>query len=396
MPPVYKNRKPSNFKPDICAITRLDTKCHLALDNARSEVESMRALNKNKISWCVAVCTFLCGVISILNPQSSSGQSEAEPSTNIDWNSASDEQVVLQDIELTPPLSAGQAPSVGTFYSAQHSPISSSPWPPLPGNVDNFPLWDLESNVWLVDDLSVDYSSLSTPVTQSMMAMDAGGISPPGSGGTNIYYPSGDIETFTPGTNLWIAQEVVSNGNFSGILSNTIPGVEYQLLSMNSLNTNQWVYQGSPILAYTNWAPWSVQFNPTTNFFLNALSFEDDTGTGIPDWWWLEYFGQDTNVDAYTDPVGDGWTLLQDYQNGWNPTNWITPPAPQGLAIDSFNSTNGIATLSWSPSSGPVTGYTIYTPNGIINIGDVTSYVDDESSIDAMRGRIVGRGRIIL
>src|SRR6202044_2559116 len=132
-------------------------------------------------------------------------------------------------------------------------------------------------------DISVDYSG---PMAGGhKMGMD--GLAPPGSGGTNIFLPSHSFLPFDPGNNLWIAQEIVSNGGFSGILSNTIPGVEYQLLSMNSLNANQWIYQGAPILAYTNMAPWSLPFDPTTNFFLNALSFQDDTGTGIPDWWWL-------------------------------------------------------------------------------------------------------------
>jgi hypothetical protein len=171
-------------------------------------------------------CAFAYSLISNLYAQD----------TNIDWNSASDAQVILQAIELTTPTPAGQVPVAGTFYSAQHSPISSSPWPPFPGNPNDLGAWSLGDGDWILDDLSFDYNA--PPMQASgpmMMAMD--GMSPPGSNGTNIFSPSGSLITFNPGTNLWIAQEIVSNGNFTGILSNTIPDVEYQLLSANSLNS---------------------------------------------------------------------------------------------------------------------------------------------------------------
>lgn len=302
--------------------------------------------------------------------------------TNIDWGTASDDQVILQAIELTTPTPSNDVPAFATFYSAQHSPISAQPWPPLPGDMLDFDAWDLGSNVWVLDDLGYNYDAPPMQASQSMMALDDSGIYPPG-GGTNSVPPAGLPVPFDPGTNLWIAQEVVTNGIFAGILSNTIPGVEYQLLSVNSLNSSQWAYQGGPIMAYTNWMPWSVPFDPTTNFFLNALSFQDSSGTGIPDWWWLKYFGQDTNTDPYADPVGDGYTLYQDYVNGWVPTNWMQPPAPTGLTVDGFNSASGTATLCWLPSPGPVTGYAIQTPNGTIPLGNVTSYIDNESSIGA-------------
>ncbi|HEX3625111.1 MAG TPA: hypothetical protein VH280_06785 [Verrucomicrobiae bacterium] len=332
----------------------------------------MKTKNFRKRFWLIAAGALLFCAASHLSAQD----------TNIDWGMASDDQVILQAIELTTPAPSNEVPTYATFYSAQHSPISAEPWPPLPVDM-GFNAWDLGSNVWVLDDLGFDYDAMSAQSSHSMMAMDDSGILPPGGGDTNFVSQAFSPAPFDPGTNLWIAQEVVSNGIFAGILSNTIPGVEYQLLSVNSLNSSQWAYQGDPILAYTNWAPWSVPFDPTTNFFLNALSFQDSTGSGIPDWWWLKYFGQDTNTDPYADPLGDGYTLYEDYVNGWMPTNWMQPPAPTGLAVDGFNSASGTATLSWLPSPGPVTGYAIQTPNGIVPLGNVTSYIDNESSIGA-------------
>ncbi|MGH8023243.1 MAG: hypothetical protein ACRED1_06665 [Limisphaerales bacterium] len=47
-------------------------------------------------------------------------------------DAASDDQVLLQAIELTTPTPSNEIPAFATFYSAQHSPISKEPWPPLP------------------------------------------------------------------------------------------------------------------------------------------------------------------------------------------------------------------------------------------------------------------------
>lgn len=48
-------------------------------------------------------------------------------STNIDWASASDLQVVLDAVEQTPTIPAEDATNGNTFYSAQHAPGTSDP-----------------------------------------------------------------------------------------------------------------------------------------------------------------------------------------------------------------------------------------------------------------------------
>src|SRR5208282_905341 len=40
------------------------------------------------------------------------------------------------------------------------------------------------------------------------------------------------------------------------------------------------------------------------------------------------------------------------------PNLFYTPPAPQGLTVQ-YNSANNTAAINWSPSPGPVTGYTV-------------------------------------
>jgi hypothetical protein len=117
-----------------------------------------------------------------------------------------------------------------------------------------------------------------------------------------------------------------------------------------------------------------------TNFLTNADTI-DSTGSGIPDWWWLKYFGQTTNVDPYGDPAGDGWNNLQKFQNGMNPNVFYTPPTPQGVTV-TYNPTTGTATVSWLPSPGPVTGYTVNMNGTDYNVSSKTLSFENSVSGD--------------
>ncbi len=188
-------------------------------------------------------------------------------------------------------------------------------------------------------------------------------IPPGGGGGTNNYDPP--TSTFTApdyGTNLWVAPAGIASGNLVGIISNTIPDIYFELQSKSDLvQDTQWVSSGFGVYGskLTNWTPFSVAaVSPTNNLFLRIRSWADSTGSGIPDWWWLQYFGSVGGDPFAFDSAGDGWTLWQKFQNGMNPNVFYTPPTPQGLTV-SYNANNNTATLNWIPSPGPVTGYTL-------------------------------------
>jgi len=55
-------------------------------------------------------------------------------------------------IEAMEPVPAESVPKMGTFRSAQHPE-----WPPLPGNVNILPAWDLGGGCFLLDDLDLGY-----------------------------------------------------------------------------------------------------------------------------------------------------------------------------------------------------------------------------------------------
>jgi hypothetical protein len=161
--------------------------------------------------------------------------------------------------------------------------------------------------------------------------------------------------------NLWIAQVGISSGSLVGIVSNSQPDISYEIQSLTDLSQAGagWNSEGFILGSETtNWTPMNVAQNGRANLFLRIRSWVDSTGSGIPDWWWLEYFGQTTNVNPYAlDPAGDGYTDLQKFQLGLNPTNFTPPAVSNFIAVLSTNGTNVI--LSWSPSPGAVQSYAL-------------------------------------
>jgi hypothetical protein len=207
----------------------------------------------------------------------------------------------------------------------------------------------------------------------------------PGDGGDDTNSDSGNVTPlYTPaityGTNLWLAITSVSNQTANFIVSNTVADVQYEIQSRADLVQSNWnsmgFFYGSET---TNWNATSAIATNYPTLFYRIRSWQSSDGSGIPDWWEIEYFGTN-GVDPYSDPTGDGWTVLQDFQNGWNPNVFTTPPAPQGVTV-TYNSTNGTVTVSWLPSPGSVTGYTVNMNGMDYNVSSSTfSYANSLSA----------------
>ena len=304
--------------------------------------------------------------LHVLHAQETAIPIQAGAISTVDWNSASDLQVLLQAVEMMPTIPTNSLPHAGTFWSAQHAPGSSEPWPPLPSNF-GLPAWDLGDGVWLLADQQVDYSMplISSGMTGGRM-MAADGMSPPGlSGGggdTNEFYS--DSFNFNPdyGTNLWLAITNWTPDTSFLFVSNTVADIQYEIqyktdLAQSDWQSANWFLFGSEL---TNWTPTSVPSVSSSNLFLRVRSWQDD-GSGLPLWWQLQYF-RTNGVDPYGDPAGDGWNNLQKFQNGMNPNVFYTPPAPQGVTVLNNMAANPAtipATIQWAASPGSVTGYTV-------------------------------------
>jgi hypothetical protein len=77
-----------------------------------------------------------------------------------------------------------------------------------------------------------------------------------------------------------------------------------------------------PSLSGTNFASYSVVIMNASGVVTStpAALWLDSKGTGMPDWWQLEYFGN-LNQQPYADYDGDGVDNLDEYLEGTNPAN---------------------------------------------------------------------------
>jgi hypothetical protein len=109
----------------------------------------------------------------------------------------------------------------------------------------------------------------------------------------------------------------------------------------------------------------------------------DSDGDGVPDWWTQEYFGHPTgqaadNSLATDDPDGTGFTVLQDYLAGLDPTNSassfrIISIAPSGIDLLVTWTMGPNRTNALQATAGDATGN--YNTNNFLDIFTVTNTV---------------------
>jgi hypothetical protein len=153
-------------------------------------------------------------------------------------------------------------------------------------------------------------------------------------------------------------------------LHHTVPDLMYELRSTAEL-TNGYAWTGeTPFVIGAPGAtstlanvPW---LDRTNTLFLHARSWVDTDGDGLPDWWEEEH-GLDPELadtgnagisDGYKDSDGDGWTNLEELQQGTSPSGFNTPPAPRGVTAAYGASTTNV-TVRWTKNLGNVTSYTV-------------------------------------
>ncbi len=183
-------------------------------------------------------------------------------------------------------------------------------------------------------------------------------------------------------TNLAISPLTISGNTGSLFVVNSAADVLYEIQGCTNLAQGNWFEEGFiDGSELTNWTWANFFVSKQGSLFLRVRNWQDTTGTGIPDWWWLEYFGQITNVNAYaSDPAGDGYTDLQKYQMGLNPTNYYNPNPVPGF-FGCLDSTGTNVVLEWSSAPGPVLFYTIQ--RGILNTNGSYDYSQFTASSNA-------------
>jgi hypothetical protein len=205
---------------------------------------------------------------------------------------------------------------------------------------------------------AADPSWWSSPGTGSQAAVLAPQVVTNNGVVTTNYIPN-DYAVATQGQLKQFAARAVDelNANLSGgagtnlntMMSNW--AVDYVTNGYNSthikpsdytaINVGQLKYIGNKIWArlvaggYTNAVPsWLAQNTNSDNalanlgqlkevFNFSLTSNGDSDGNGLPDAWEIQYFGHIGN-DPNSSPDGNGLTLLQDYQQGNDPTNYYS------------------------------------------------------------------------
>lgn len=189
---------------------------------------------------------------------------------------------------------------------------------------------------------------------------------------------------------LWLEITGATSEQVQLVIHGTMAGEIYELLSKESLTNAAWAGEPPWVIgaAGQDSTATTVTMGTRTNLFLWARSYVDSDGDGLPDWWSEQFFGG-LDVDPYADPDNDGWTNLQEYQNGTNPNEFNMPAAPRNLSA--MVEVNGmVATLTWAATTGPVVEYVIeradpsdFTYQEIARVGSAASSYADTGSFYA-------------
>lgn len=279
------------------------------------------------------------------------------------------------DNPLRPVDPADLPESAAFFRLSDYLAYDGSLGPPWPFLMTNAPVYTLNGNTFLVDDAAVtnddelinilsllvqpqDQFSTNLMSANSIDPTDGDTNTPPGGWTNNFQWSPLAIDT----NGLWIelpTNSLAISGQYALILHNTLEGEPYDILMSTNLllSLTQWTVETS-VLGATNgdFTPLQLAINGRSNLFVAARFGGISDDSGIPDWWQLRYFGQ-TGLDPNDDPDGDGWSNVQEFENGTDPHSFDTPPPPHILSatVDS----GGNIHVTWAPGGGPVAQYAI-------------------------------------
>lgn len=234
------------------------------------------------------------------------------------------DDAVPESLRAVPQVEADAVPTTGTFQSGQHA----DDWPPLPANLNNLPCWDLGGGIFLVNDFSFDYETVSVEAQMKPIAKGGGGMMtmgipdfPPDDGGTNSGGGGGTYYVPYNTNLLWLELTNVV-GQVANVNLHHGTNQVYGIWGTTNLPGN-WLVETEVWPTNADCMPFTVPMLNRTNLFLRAQDWTgvDSNGDGVPDWWLWKYFGtlalNATNLDAA------GHTLGYDYTNSVVPITYI-------------------------------------------------------------------------
>jgi hypothetical protein len=280
--------------------------------------------------------------LHLLHAQTAATPVQGGAASTVDWNSASDLEVMLQAIESVPPAPAASAPRFSTFYSAQHAPGTRLAWPPLPGNAYQLPVWNLGDGIVLLDDRNVNYAELQA---ESDLAAALSAKSMRNTMAMNL------ASSYAYGNRVYLTNmAAVSSGYGNVTASFSIAGgtnfVPYDILMSTNVATPfaSWNWLG---IGYTS-NRYTFSGQPADNAFY-LLAKPSKTMTVA---WGDDYYGESdvpsgmTNAIMVSGGIGYSLALLADGTvvgwgnssvDGWVPTNLV------GVAMEACGYNHNVA-----------------------------------------------------
>jgi hypothetical protein len=162
-------------------------------------------------------------------------------------------------------------------------------------------------------------------------------------------------------------------------LTGTVPDVSYLVMVRSNKPYSQWL-PFTYVIGVTNREPVTLHFSLKSGeadgvmqqtalhhiparvlcqMQFTAGSGEDADGDELPDLYEdlvtrtdpLNGGTGNQGEDPYADPDGDGWSNVQEYQNGTDPYSWDAPPGPSAVSVrmraNPGSQTTGTAALTW-------------------------------------------------
>ena len=171
------------------------------------------------------------------------------------------------------------------------------------------------------DDPDADTQNLSTEYQLGALPQVA---DTPQHGGVSSS-ASVDLFFFDPGASYRIVFESSQAGIFEDVVTVVLPGETVSApsypLEEDGYRFTGWVMNGSRLRDPIGRALFDFELVPTQNLTIQASYVEetlDADEDGLPDWWELQMLGT-LNAGAASDPDNDGFSLMEEYQLGYQP-----------------------------------------------------------------------------
>jgi len=163
--------------------------------------------------------------------------------------------------------------------------------------------------------------------------------------------------SYYSGGGVWLDEIQFTGGSwYDWNTFQTVTNVASGSTTLSNLTNGVYTFAFQASTNGSVWGPRSSSFNIT----VNAPAGTDADSDSLPDSWEQQYFNGPTNAIADADDDGDGFSNLQEYISGFNPTNGTS--FFKVTTFETPSATNGGFIVRWNAVTGRVYGV-LWTTN---------------------------------